>query len=279
MSNEIGLLPTVIEVARIVDITPRMRRITFAGHGVEVYASDPTRVPNIKLVFPRPNGELDLPDNDGTGRLRWPDPTVKQFVRTYTVRRLDPVAAEMDIDFVKHGDEGLASGWAEHARPGDRIGAAGGGGVVAPASDWYLIVGDETALPAIGRMLERLPEGARGVAVIEVADEHEHQELTSPADIEIRWVHRDGAPAGTTDSLLDAACAVAVPEGDVKRFAWVSAESRTVRAMRTWLRADGRFDRRSTLVIGYWHIGMSETGYGRSSDHDRVDDEHDDELS
>lgn len=277
MSNEDGLLPAVIEVARVVDITPHMRRITFAGRGVEVYAKDPTRVPNIKLVFPRENGDLDLPGNDGTGRLLWPDPTVKQMIRTYTVRRLDPAAGEMDIDFVKHGDEGLASGWAEHAQPGDRIGAAGGGGVVAPVADWYLIVGDETALPAIGRMLERLPEGARGVAVIEVADEHEQQDLPSPADIEIRWVHRNGAPAGTTTHLLDAATAVALPAGDVKRFAWVSAESKTVQAMRKWLRAEARFDRKATLVIGYWRIGMSETGYGKAADHDRVDGEHDDE--
>ncbi|MFZ2529429.1 MAG: siderophore-interacting protein [Rhodococcus sp. (in: high G+C Gram-positive bacteria)] len=277
MPNEDGLLPAVIEVARVVDITPRMRRITFAGAGVAVYASDPTRVPNIKLVFPRANGDLDLPENDGTGRLLWPDPTVKQQIRTYTVRRLDPAAGEMDIDFVKHGDEGLASGWAEHAQPGDRIGAAGGGGVVAPVADWYLIVGDETALPAIGRMLERLPEGARGVAVIEVADEHEQQNLTSPADIDIRWIHRNGAHAGTTTHLLDAATAVPLPDGDVKRFAWVSAESKTVLAMRKWLRAEADFDRKTTLVIGYWRIGMSETGYGKAADHDRVDGEHDDE--
>jgi NADPH-dependent ferric siderophore reductase len=279
MSNEDGLFPLTIEVSEVRDITPRMRRITFAGRGVELYAADPTKVPNIKLVFPRADGRLDQPGNDGTGRLTWPDPTVKQMVRTYTVRHLDPAAGEMDIDFVKHGDEGLASGWAEHAKPGDVIGAAGGGGVVAPSSDWYLIVGDETALPAIGRMLERLPEGARGVAVIEVADELEEQDLSSPADIDIRWVHRNGAPGGTTTHLLDAATAVEVPEGDVKKFAWVSAESKTVIAMRKWLRNDAGFDRKATLVIGYWRFGMTETGYGKATDHDRVDDEHDLELT
>ncbi len=275
MSNEDGLLPSVIEVAKVEDITPRMRRVTFAGRGVEVYASDPTRVPNIKLIFPRENGDLDLPVNTGGRRLEWPDPTLKAQVRTYTVRRLDPAASEMDIDFVRHGDEGLASAWAARARPGDRIAAAGGGGIVAPPADWYLIVGDETALPAIGRMLERLPEGARGTAVVEVADEGERQDLRSPADIEIRWVHRDGAPAGTTTHLADAATTVPIPDGELKRFAWVSAESATVLRMRRYLRNEAGFDRRSTLVIGYWRHGMTETGYGRTTDHDRDFTEHD----
>ncbi|MEE2035161.1 SIP domain-containing protein [Rhodococcus chondri] len=91
-------------------------------------------------------------------------------------------------------------------------------------------------------------------------------------------VHRNGAPAGTTTHLLDAATAVEIPEGDVKKFAWVSAESKTVIAMRKWLRTDAGFDRRATLVIGYWRHGMTETGYGKATDHDRVDDEHDLEV-
>lgn len=278
MTNEYGMLPVLIEVTKIEDITPHMRRITFAGPGVAEYASVPGRVPNIKLVFPREDGRLDVPARNGWGRLAWPDPTVKQQVRTYTVRHLDPEAGEMDIDFVKHGDEGLASGWAEHARPGDVIAAAGAGGVVAPPADWYLIVGDETALPAIGRMLEHMHEDATGVAVIEIADEHERQELRRPAGVEIRWVHRDGVPAGTTTRLFEVATAVEIPAGDITKFAWVSAESQNVLALRKWLRKDAGFDRKATLVIGYWRRGMTETGYGKTADHDRVDGEHDGPL-
>ncbi len=278
MTNEYGMLPVLIEVARVEDITPHMRRITFAGPGVAEYASVPGRVPNIKLVFPRANGRLEVPARNGWGRLAWPDPTVKQQVRTYTVRRLDPETAEMDIDFVKHGDEGLASGWAEHARPGDVIAAAGAGGVTAGEADWYLVVGDETALPAIGRMLEHMREDATGVALIEVADEHEQQDLRHPEGVEIRWIHRHGAPAGTTDQLFDAATAVKIPGGDVTKFAWVSAESKTVLAMRKWLRNEAGFDRKATLVIGYWRRGMTETGYGKTADHDRVEDEHDEVI-
>lgn len=268
-----GTLPSVIEVARVTDVTPLMRRVTFAGPGVATYAHDPSRVPNIKLVFPDPAGELTLPVGDASGRLTWPDPTVRQRVRTYTVRRLDAENAEMDVDFVRHGDEGLASGWAERARPGSLIGAAGGGGITAPPSDWYLIVGDETALPAIGRMLESLHPQARGVALVEIDNPAEQQELTRPDGVQVQWLHRDGAPAGTTDLLVDAARAVELPsEGSV--FAWVSAESKVVVTLRGHLRKNAGLDRKSTLVIGYWRKDATETEYGRASDHDRDFDEH-----
>lgn len=272
-------LPATIAVASVRDITPNMRRVTFAGAGVAAYASDETRVPNIKLIFPNPEtGVLDLPVvNDDGSRLQWPDPAVRGRVRTYTVRRLDPVAAEMDVDFVRHGDEGLASAWAERARPGDTIGAAAGGGVTAPVADRYLIVGDETALPAIGRMLERLPASAVGTVFVEVDGPAEEQDLIAPAGLEIVWLHRDGAPAGTTTLLTDAVKNHTFPDvpGE-KVFAWVSAESAVVLDLRRHLRNNVGMDRKSTLVIGYWKRGVSETGYGKAADHDRDFTEHDD---
>lgn len=270
-----GTLPSVIEVARVQDVTPLMRRVTFAGDGVAEYAHDETRVPNIKLVFPDPEtGELGLPVGDANGRLTWPDQSVRARVRTYTVRRMDAENAEMDIDFVRHGDEGLASAWAERARPGSAIGAAGGGGITAPPSDWYLIVGDETALPAIGRMLERLHPDARGVALVEVDNPAEQQELVHPDGVRVQWLHRGGAPAGTTTLLTDAAKAVDLPTDGSTVFAWVSAESKVVLELRRYLRKDAGLDRKATLVIGYWRKDATETEYGRASDHDRDFDEH-----
>ncbi|MFD1815435.1 siderophore-interacting protein [Rhodococcus gannanensis] len=255
------------------DVTPLMRRVTFAGAGVATYAHDPSRVPNVKLVFPDPDGNLVLPVGSASGRLSWPDPTVRQRVRTYTVRRLDPEKAEMDIDFVRHGDEGLASAWAERAQPGSAIGAAGGGGITAKESDWYLVVGDETALPAIGRMLERLHPDARGVALVEIDNPAEEQDLVRPVGVEVRWLHRNGAPAGSTELLIDAAKSVELPtDGSV--FAWVSAESRVVLELRRYLRVEAGLNRKVTLVIGYWRLNATETEYGHTADHDRDFDEH-----
>lgn len=270
-----GALPTVIEVVRVHDVTPLMRRVTFGGEGVATYASDPTRVPNIKLVFPDPDtGELALPIGSASGRLTWPHPDIRRRVRTYTIRHLDAEKAEMDIDFVRHGDEGLASAWAERAMPGAAIGAAGGGGITARPSDWYLVVGDETALPAIGRMLERLHPDARGVALVEVDNPVERQELAAPEGMSVQWLYRHGAPAGTTTLLVDAAREVAIPDDGSSLFAWVSAESEVVLEMRRYLRHVAGFDRKATLVIGYWRRDATETEYGKASDHDRDFDEH-----
>lgn len=274
-----GTLPALAEVVRVTDITPRMRRVTFGGEGAALYAADPTRVPNIKISFPDPEtGEFDLPwfDEDG---VRFRSPDAKRLVRTYTVRRLDPVAGEFDIDFVRHGDEGLASAWAERARPGSLLGALGGGGVVAAEADWYLIVGDETALPAIGRMLEGLPASAGGKAFIEIADDAERQDLRTDSQVEVVWLSRNGAPAGTTTLLTDAVADVVPPtEGDPRVFAWVGAESRVAVWMRRHLRDGLGLDRKQTLVIGYWRRGDDETTYGATADHDRDHDEHDKEL-
>ncbi|WP_066904609.1 siderophore-interacting protein [Millisia brevis] len=270
-----GTLPSTIVVTRVVDVTPRMRRVTFGGQGVATYAADPSRVPNIKLVFPDPEtGELELPVGSATGRLTWPHPGIRRRVRTYTIRHLDAANSTMDIDFVRHGDEGLAGAWVERAVPGSAIGAAGGGGITAPRSDWYLIVGDETALPAIGRMLEQLHPRARGVALVEIDNPAERQALTKPDGVLIDWLSRDGAPAGTTDLLVDAAAAVALPDDDSSVFAWVAAESKPVLAMRRYLRQDAGIDRKATLVIGYWRKDATETEYGQASDHDRDFDEH-----
>lgn len=274
-----GELPAVAEVIRVVDVTPRMRRVTFGGPGAALYASDPTRVPNIKISLPDPEtGELDLPYFDHEGVV-FRSPRQRELVRTYTVRRMDPDAGEFDIDFVRHGDGGLASAWAERARPGSTLGALGGGGVVAAESDWYLLVGDETALPAIGRMVEALPASARGRAIVEIADDGERQELHTDSALEITWLSRNGAPAGSTDLLKDAVAAVDVPtEGDPRVFAWVGAEARVAVWMRRHLRETKGLDRKQTLVIGYWRRGDDETTYGRTADHDRVDDEYDVEL-
>lgn len=271
-------------VEAVEDLTPGMRRVVFGGPGVASYLAAGPHVPNIKLYFPAPGAELDLPEKvDG----RWSfEPGQRERVRTYTVRRLDRDASRLAVDFVRHGDEGLASAWAERAVPGAELGALGGGGLVVRDGAWVLLAGDETALPAIGSTLERFaaerPE-QRGLALIEVAGPEEEQDLTAPDGFEVRWLHRrpGGAaapassrppvPAGTTKLLQEALAAVELPAAELAAGQvriWVSAESAVVRFARAHLKRLG-FDRRHQLIIGYWHRGMTETGYTRSTDHDR----------
>lgn len=257
-------------VHSVEDITPGMRRVNFSGDSVRSYMAAGPYIPNIKLYFPVPGQKLDLPRRTEQGIL-W-EGAQRSRVRTYTVRSADPEKATLAVDFVRHGDAGIASSWAEQAAPGSVLGAFGGGGLVAAASDWVLLASDETALPAIASTLERFGDRQRGLALIEISDAGERQELAIPAGFEVRWLERKGAPAGTTTLLTDALAEVRYPAkdwaGGTVRV-WVSAESAVVRFARKHLRALG-MDRKHHLIIGYWHRGMNESSYASDSDHDRV---------
>lgn len=257
------------------DITPHMRRVTFAGPPVAEYIAT-GGFPNIKLLLPRADGSYGVPElDDPTSTAETLIRTVPELhgqVRTYTVRRYDAAESTLSIDFVMHGDEGLASGWAAEARPGTTIGVAGGGGRSISAAQDYLICGDETALPAIGNILENLPADARGTAYIEIGDETARQELSAPDGVALRWLSRDGAPAGTLMLLADAAAAHPITE---HTFAWAGAESAQVLAIRKDLRKRG-LARRSMLVIGYWRRGLTENGYSKKANHDRDEREYND---
>ncbi|GAB3620804.1 siderophore-interacting protein [Glutamicibacter endophyticus] len=258
-------------VDQVLDYTPRMRRVIFRGEGVRNYATDGPAVPNIKLYFPRPGQELDFPQRDASGR-RWAFAgDQRSRVRTYTVRWLDAEAGQMAIDFVRHGDEGLASAWVERAAEASKLGAFGGGGRVLKPGGYALLLGDETALPAISDTLEQMPEEQYGEVFIEVADAAEIHELRAPEGVRINWLPRGGAPAGSTRTLIDAMLRYQLQDPS-RTHLWVSAESQVVRFARGWASEAG-IPKENRLIIGYWHRTMDEVTYAHASDHDRVGDE------
>ncbi|QPC42615.1 siderophore-interacting protein [Kaustia mangrovi] len=253
-----GRLPNFREltVLGIRDVTPRMRRITFAGEDLESYAAGGL---HIKILIPPPGiGTPEWPTVAASGLPVWPEEERRPAVRTYTVRRVDPRAGEMDIDFVIHGDGGPGTTFALRAARGDRLGIIGPGGGEVPEADWYLLAGDETALPAIARILETLPREARGTALIEVADAGEDQALAHPPGMAVRWLHRDGAPAGTTDLVVEAVRQVAWPEDGARVFAWAGAEYAAFRALRRHWREEIGLDRSQHLAVGYWRRGTPQ---------------------
>ncbi|MFC0041677.1 siderophore-interacting protein [Actinomadura rayongensis] len=251
----------VLTVLRAAALTPRMRRITLGGPEVAGFGTGP----NVKLLFP-PSGDPDpqWPTAGADGRPVWPPADRRPVMRTYTVRRHDPAAGEVDVDFVLHGDAGVASRWAAAARPGDVVGALGPGGRVLGPADHYVIAGDQTALPAIGAMIENLPAGARGQAVVEVPGPAEVQHLMPPPGVELTWLFGDGAGPG---ALAAAVRALPWPDGDV--FAWVAGESASVRAIRSYVRDERGLPRGRVLAIGYWKRGLTETAYHDAHDNDR----------
>lgn len=258
-----------LEVLRTAQLSPSMRRITLGGEELQGFL-DEHDGPNIKVFVPRQGQRRPvLPVLDAeTGRYVWPEAGVRPTMRTYTVRRYDDDRGELDVDFVMHGAHGIASSWARQASPGDHLGVMGPGGKTCPPADWHLLVGDETALPAISSMVERLPATASGQVFVEVADPAEQQHIECPSDVRLTWLHRDGVPAGRSTQLADAVRGLEFP-GEQSISAWVSGESGIVRGIRRHLRQERGLDARSVLAVGYWKNGMAETDYHDQYNHDR----------
>lgn len=243
-------------IERIVDVTPRMRRVTLSGPGLERYVSGGL---HLKLFVP-PEGvakpEWPAPGEDGIAI--WPSDAVRPVVRTYTARHVDLASGTLDIDFVLHGDHSIGSRWAMNAAVGDIVGVRGPVGRPVPEANWYLLVGDETALPAIARTLESLPVGAKGVALLEVADETEAQPIRYNADIELRWLFRNGADAGSTSLLVDAVRGLHMPPAGVRIHAMAGVEYATFKAIRRYWIDDLGLNRKDVLPVAYWRKGRSE---------------------
>ena len=236
-----------LEVLRVVDITPRMRRITLGGEQLAGFISLGSD-DHIKLLFAQNAAEqaaLESPTFSVKGE--GPQPAM----RDYTPRRIDLSRGELDIDFVLHGD-GPACTWAEQAKPGQHLHIAGprGSMIVPDIFDSYLLVGDETAIPAIARRLEELPAGRKALVVIEIADEHEKQALDSAADVQVTWVVRG------QDELLGTVRDLQVPEGSL--YAWVATETKLSRQVRRVLLDEHKLNDEFVKAVGYWRAQGSD---------------------
>jgi NADPH-dependent ferric siderophore reductase len=247
----------LLTVAAVTDVTPSVRRVVLSGSAVAVSAAGPT----VSLLVPRVGDPAPRwPRVAKDGRIVWPDGAHGVSLRSYTARRQDPAAGEVEIDFVLHGD-GPAAAWAAAAVPGAPLGVAGGGPLGERPAGWLLLVGDETALPAITRILSAAAPGTAGVALVEVAGPAEEQPLPAPGGVAVRWLHRGGTPPGESTLLADAVAALDRPAGD-DVFAWVAAESAAVRAIRADLRGRWGLGRAQHHAIGYWRRGRAMSPAG-----------------
>jgi NADPH-dependent ferric siderophore reductase len=190
--------------------------------------------------------------------------------RTYTVRWFDREKNEMAVDFVIHGDAGLAGPWAAGTQPGDEISFAGPGGKWAPSADAdvHLLVGDEAAIPAIAAALDSLPEGAVAKVFIEVATAGHHQDLRQTSRTQITWVHRDehqtadGRKLGYGEALTLAVMRAGIPEGRVEAFVHGNADM--IKPLRRFLFKQAELPRDQVSISGYWRTGMDEDGWQSS---------------
>lgn len=239
--------PRLLQVRRSARITPRMVRVTLGGDELAGFGGEgPDR--RIKMFFPVPGQDRPALPRATSGGPLWPAGEPRPSIRTYTVRRFDAAAGEMDVDFVLHEGHGPAAAWARDARPGAWVGVSEPGGryVPDPEAAFHLVVGDESALPAVATVLEALPVGVPALAYLEVADAAEEQPLPRVADV--HWVHRGDRTAG--EPLADAVRTAALPAG--RGQAWLAGESACVRELRRHLLDDRGLHRRAVYSTGYW---------------------------
>ncbi len=236
-----------LDVLRVTDITPHMRRITVGGPELAGFVSLGSD-DHIKLFFAEtPEQQAALENMTFGGDKEGPKPAM----RDYTPRRYDLELGELDIDFVLHGD-GPASTWAEQAAPGQHlyIGGPRGSMIVPDMFDSYLLIGDETALPAIARRLEELPANRQVLALIEVPNAAEQQELKSAANVEVQWLHREAG-----QDLLSAVKGITLPSGSL--YTWIATESQTSRRVRRVLLDDFGVNEDFLKAAGYWKADAS----------------------
>ncbi|MEU6081206.1 siderophore-interacting protein [Streptomyces sp. NPDC047108] len=249
------------QVLRKQRLTPHMMRVVLGGDSLAGLAAGDCTDHYIKLLFPVEGVTYPEPFDiqavrRDMPRHQWP------VTRTYTVRSWDPQTCELTVDFVIHGDEGLAGPWAANVQPGEEILFLGPGGAYAPDpdADWHLLAGDESALPAIAAALERIPHGVPVHAFVEVAGPEEQQELRVPEGVEVTWLHRGAAPVG--ELLVAAVRALDFPRGDLQAF--VHGEAGFVKELRRLLRVEREVPRERLSISGYWRLGHNEDGWQAS---------------
>ncbi|MFP5255925.1 MAG: siderophore-interacting protein [Acidimicrobiia bacterium] len=243
-----------VEVRAVEALTPRLRRVTFGGPGLLGFRVDGPGA-SVRLLLRR-DGQLELPEWTGN-EFRYAD-GARPPIRTLTPLRPDPTAATLEVEVVVHPEAaGPLSEWARTTEPGDTVALSGPGRgyAVDAGCRRYLVAGDESALPAIGQLLEVLPSDAEVQVVVEISHPEARLELPEHPGADLDWrVLPDGARPG--DALVEA---VTARPADPAARVWAAGEAAAVQRIRKHLEAAG-VPRPRTTVRGYWKLGRAVGG-------------------
>lgn len=257
-------MTTHLVVTDAEELTPSIRRLWFRSDDLSAFADSVHTDRYVKLIFPKQG--VDYPNPLDVRALRGVIPPQDMpVIRTYTALFPDVGRGTLAIDFVIHGDAGVAGPWAAAARVGDTLLVNGPGGSYRPdpSADWHLLVGDESALPAITAALDVLPEHAI-VRVVVLVDSVEHEpDLPVPAGGELTFVHRtsDGLDGG----LVEAVRALGWPSGRVQAFVHGETDE-VMRGLRPHLLHERGVEREQMSISGYWRRGSPEEEFRTMKD-------------
>jgi NADPH-dependent ferric siderophore reductase len=255
------------EVVRTEQLTSHMVRVVLGGNGFDTFTPIEFTDSYVKLVFVADDVDVAaLPQPLTLDSFADLPAAKKPVVRTITVRRADPGAREIAVDIAVHGDHGAAGPWAATAQPGQPMYLMGPSGAYAPdpAADWYLLAGDETALPAISVALESLPANAIGRVFIEIAEPEAEIPLTAPEGVQINWLYRGGRAdligedrAGDNAPLVEAVKTAFWLPGQVQVFIHGEAQA-VMHNLRPYIRKERGVDAKWASISGYWRRGRTE---------------------
>ena len=252
----------LLDVAAVERVTPRLVRVTLGGEQLRGFNS-PGFDDHVKVFVPSEGEVFDRVPKLGPGGPVFETGASRPAMRDYTPHNHDPAALILQIDFALH-HAGPATAWAVKAKAGARLilGGPRSSFLVGTGYDWHLLVGDETALPAIRRRLAELPAGTRATVFAEVEDASDEQPFMSQARLDVHWVRRSGKGPASPRRLVDAVMGADLPPG--YGYCWVACESSDAKLIRVALLQRG-VDRRSLKAAGYWRRGAAAA-------HDVIDD-------
>lgn len=239
--------PKQVTVASTQTVTPNMQRIVLEGNELAAFPPE-CEGSYIKLLF-SPSGNTELSELSEQDR---------PVMRTYTIRRFSPQSCQIEVDFVRHTTNDLSCGfaarWAMSAQVGDTINIVGPGTIqdMNVEADWFLLIADMTALPALSAKIQKLPENATGYAVIKVASEADIQPLNAPKGVTIHWIFANADLAKTVKTLPWLAGEASV---------WCACEFDAMRTLRQYLRNDKQVERENIYISSYWKQGVTEDGH------------------
>jgi NADPH-dependent ferric siderophore reductase len=254
--------PKPVEVVSVEHISPRMVSVLVTGDNLDAYGeAAPTS--HLKVFLPAEGQDEPLLPQQGPDGPVFAEEGPPPVVRTYTPRRYDPATRTLEIQFLLHGT-GPATQWAQRAKPGDRLAVGGPGGrfTLEPADVHWWIAADESAIPAVGTLLDALPETATAEVHLEVEGPDDEVDFASPAKTAITWHRREGGAFGA--ELAQAAREASLPDG---ARIWVACEAAAMRDIRRYLLTDRKVPRDSVVTRGYWR-----TGEQNHPDHDYGED-------
>lgn len=245
-------------VEQIRAIAPRMVRVVLGGDGLDGFTSNGSTDEYINVQFVPDGAPYEVPFDVAEARSLGAGG--RPIPRRFTVRAWDEQTRRLTIDMVVHDDAGAAGSWAQRAQVGDPLQFLGPNGSYRPDpdADWHLLVGDESALPAIARSLEAMPADANVTAVL-LVDDAEHQlALDSPAAVDVRWVHRM-AERDNPDLLVQTVASLDLPDGVPHGF--VHGEAGETRAVRKHLLVDRGLPKNRFSISPYWRRNFTDEAW------------------